>query len=681
MAEEPFDADEIDEPTPPRGGSVVLRERFIINGDKPLPGLDSPNAKAYMAEDRHDLSRNLFALVCTPGIPLRTREIKKFKATPGAGMLELVEWESVFWPIIGQRTMVIVYERPMGGRVIDQIRSGQARITEYDIPRKVIQPIVDGLRHIKTLNTAHRALRPENIFFLDEDLQEIVLGDCVTSPEGFDQPLMYEPLERALASSPAGRGTGSTTDDMYALGASLVVLTLGANPIERMKGEDLLFRRTNLGSYAAVCGNARIPMSLLEPLRGLLSDSPSERWGLDEISNWLNGLKQTPQQKKPARKGDTPLRFGGREHTNVRTIAHAFNRQIPEAVKALKDETFHAWLKRSAGEGDLSETLKGYVDTANFHKDDHQGTDEYLVARCCAAMDPHGPIRYKGVSVYLDGFGPMLAMEVIRDGNVQVLTEIINKDIYQFWVGDRAVFLDSLEIAQMFAQMKVWLNTNESGQGLERCLYELNGGLACQSQHIIEDGIIFIEDLLPALDRAANHADSHAKPVDRHVAAFIAARFNEDILPHLRALAAPKESTSIIGMLSLLAFLQWKLKVEPVFGLTSWIGGLLGPAINAYHSRTTRRELEKEIPRLVRRGSLPDMFDLIDNAEKRREDQDGYADAVEEYSVCAQEIMEIEGSGNELTEKAEKTGQKTAATISIITTMIAVTIMFFSEIL
>ena len=43
--------------------------------------------------------------------------------------------------------------------------------------------------------------------------------------------------------------------------------------------------------------------------------------------------------------------------------------------------------------------------------------------------------------------------------------------------------------------------------------------------------------------------------------------------------------------------------------------------------------------------------------------------------------MEIEGSGNELTEKAEKTGQKTAATISIITTMIAVTIMFFSEIL
>ena len=188
-------------------------------------------------------------------------------------------------------------------------------------------------------------------------------------------------------------------------------------------------------------------------------------------------------------------------------------------------------------------------------------------------------------------------------------------------------------------------------------------------------------DLLPALDRAAGHVEGHSKPIDRHVAAFIAARFNEDIQPHLRALSATKESTSVIGMLSLLAFLQWKLRIEPLYGLTSWIGGLLGPAINAYHSRTTRRDLEKEIPKLVRRGSLPDMFDLIDNAEKRQEDQDGYADAVEEYTVCANEISEIEGNGNEMTENAEKTGQKTAATLSIITTMIAVTIMFFSEIL
>ena len=75
------------------------------------------------------------------------------------------------------------------------------------------------------------------------------------------------------------------------------------------------------------------------------------------------------------------------------------------------------------------------------------------------------------------------------------------------------------------------------------------------------------------------------------------------------------------------------------------------------------------------------MFDLIDNAEKRQEDQNDYSDAVEEYAISAHEIEEIEGTGSELTEKAKKTGQKVAATVSIITTMIAMTIMFITEML
>ena len=435
MAEEPTDAGEIEtpEPEPVLGGSAILRERFLIDGNKPLPDLDSPNARAFQAEDRRDLARHLFALVCSPGMPIRLDAMIKLKANPGAGVLELVDFETVFWPAVGQRTTVCVFERPMGGRVVEQVRAGQARLTEYDIPRKMIQPLTEGLRHLHTIGVSHRALRPENIFFLDEDMQEIVLGECVTAPPGFDQPIMFEPLERAMT-APAGRGAGTVVDDLYSLGASVVELALGYNPVEKMKNEDLLFRRTNLSSYAATCGNARVPISLLEPLRGLLSDNSRERWGLEEVEMWLDGRKQTPMQKKPARKADTPFRFAGRDHTNVRTLAHAFNRQIAEAARILKDEALHVWLKRSVDQGALSDTLKGYVDTAKFHKDDHQGTDEFLVARACAAMDPTGPIRYKGVAVCLDGFGPMLAIEYIRNGNVQVLAEIVNRDIYLQWI-------------------------------------------------------------------------------------------------------------------------------------------------------------------------------------------------------------------------------------------------------
>lgn len=680
MAESPMDADEIADIETPQGGSAVLRDRFLIDGGKPLPAYDSPNARAFAVEDRRDLSRDLFALITTPGVPIRTTEIRRLKSSPASGHIDVVEWGTVFWPTLERRTTAIIFELPMGGPALEQIRRGNPRLTEYDIPRKIIQPLVDGVRHIHSAGVIHRNIRPDNLFFTDAECQEIAFGECVTAPAGFDQPSVFEPIERAVA-NPAGRGDGTMADDMFALGATLVVIITGRNPIERIKGEDLLFQRLNIGSYATICGNAKIPISLLEPLRGLLADNPEDRWSIDQIDMWLSGLKQTPMQKKSASKGDTPFRFGGRDHVNPRTLAHAFNRQISDAVQTLKDENFHAWLKRSLRADELSETLKGFIDNAVFHKDDYQGTEEHLVARACSVMDPNGPIRYKGMSICIDGFGPMLASEIIRNGNVQDLTELVNRDIWQFWTGNRASFMDTIDIARSFTQMKNWLGINDPGFGLERCLYEMNPGITCQSEYVIEESVINIDALLPALDQAANNADARTKPVDRHVIAFIASRFNEDIAPHLRALASPKEGTSVIGMLSLLAFLQWKLRADPVYGLASWVGGVLGPAINGYHSRTTRAEIEREIPRLVRKGSLPELFDLIDNAEKRQEDQDGYADALDKYIACAMEVEEIEGTGSELTEKAEKTGQKTAAMISILTTMIAVSIVFISEML
>ena len=34
-------------------------------------------------------------------------------------------------------------------------------------------------------------------------------------------------------------------------------------------------------------------------------------------------------------------------------------------------------------------------------------------------------------------------------------------------------------------------------------------------------------------------------------------------------------------------------------------------------------ELEKEIPKLVRKGSMPDLFNLIDDEAKRQKDEEG----------------------------------------------------------
>ena len=123
-------------------------------------------------------------------------------------------------------------------------------------------------------------------------------------------------------------------------------------------------------------------------------------------------------------------------------------------------------------------------------------------------------------------------------------------------------------------------------------------------------------------------------------------------------------------------------KIDPenrVFGLSSWVGGLLGPAIRTYHSRTTRRQLEREIPRLVRQGSLSELFNLIENREKREQDVQGYAHAEQQYAAARTEIEEIESEDDSRAEKGMEKGQQTAAMISVIMTIIFICMYFLIE--
>jgi len=240
--------------------------------------------------------------------------------------------------------------------------------------------------------------------------------------------------------------------------------------------------------------------------------------------------------------------------------------------------------------------------------------------------------------------------------------------------------LDQRDIAKTFVQLRGFLQINEPGYGIERCLYELNPSLPCQSPLVTGDHVVAIEDLLPCLDRKATGGETDARPMDRHIAAFIAARFDEDTEPHLRALAAAEEGMSLIGMLSLLAFLQWRLRLGAFYGLSSWVGGLLGPAINLYHSRTVRDEVERAIPRLVRQGSLPEIFDLIDDTEALTRDAEGHAAARAAFIAAEAEIKRLADTGAARAAAAERTGQGAAAVMSVVISLAVVAVVFVSGI-
>ncbi len=657
-------------------GPVVLADRFFIDAGAPLSDFDTPSAKAYAVEDRREPGRRLFALICMPGLPARTQVMVQLKGVSVRGLMLMVEWGTLFWPPSNQVCMGVVYEQPEGGRVVPVDAKKISHINEYDFAHRVIEPVLTALQDLGVRSVSHRNIRPTNLFWLDEKKQEVVLGDCVTSPPGFDQPVIYEPIERGMA-SPAGRGTGSIRDDLYALGVTSVYLLLGFSPVENMEEDDLLAGKVEQGTYATICGNARVPLSMLEPLRGLLTDDGDARWSLEALDLWTNGRQMTPIQKRAVNRADKPFPFAERQHITTGTLAQAFSRNVREAARTLKDEHFHTWLKRNMNLPTAADMIASFAKESDSHKHGPGGSDDYLVAKSCILLDPSGPVRYKGQNFLPDGFGPMIAVELLRQGNNKISSEILNYELPQFWISQQVDYSPEYTLIERdLSQIKTFLKTNDMGYGIERCLYELNSEITCQSPLVINSYVAEIGDLLPALDEAAKSATAKTVPMDHHIAAFIAGRFSEDIAPHLKALSDEKEETVLIGILSLLAFLQWRLRTEPLYGLSSWLGGMLQPAINTYHSRTTRREMEREIPKLVRQGSLPDLFDLIDNPENRRQDVNAFKVACQQFREAEAEIEKIETGDTANAGSMLKVGQQTSAMTSIVLTMIAIVIIF-----
>jgi hypothetical protein len=662
-----------------RSGPVLLFDRYQIDPEKALVQLDSPSAQAYAASDRRDPGRELFALVCPPGLPPRDDIMVLLRGSNMRGVLPLVEWGRVYWPHVGQVCMAIIYERPLGGKVTDLNKDKGGGITEHDLPKRVIEPLIRTLQRLGGRHIAHRAIRPDNIYFLDAEKQDLVLGECASCPPGFDQPVVFETIECAM-SSPGGRGIGHYSEDLYAFGVTLVLLLLGRNPVSGLSDEELITAKIESGTYATLCGNERIPVSLLEPLRGVLTDDPAERWGLDEMEKWLSGQRATPMQRKAAPKSEIPFSFGGKEHFTARTLGWAFSLDVSEAARVIRERQVEQWVRRGLKNAELADDLATALLTAKNHENNWRGSDDLLVTHVSIILDPDGPVRYKDFAFMPEGFGPAFAVEILRRGNVQIPAEVISREIPSLWFaaqGEEKTTRSALE--KSFIELREYLLNNDVGYGIERCLYMLNPSLPCQSPLVIQDYVANVRDLLPALEDAAKRVDTKNQPMDRHIAAFIVTRFKHNVIPHLQALNDPDEENSVIGMLSLLAILQWRLESEPLYGLASWVGGLLGPGIKRYHSRTTRRELEKEIPRLVRLGSLPELFDLVDNMERRRADTEGYADAVARFTIAEHEAQQLESSDAERELSAVASGQQSAAMTSIVTTLIVACVIFLTH--
>lgn len=652
---------------------VILNDDFEISPSEPLPRLDSPTARAFAAKDLRDGNENIFALICDGNAPLRDSVLTQLKSLRSPEILRLLDWGAVDWPQDGQRHRVVLLNKPLGGAVMANLGGkikplGQAMIVDH-----VLKPVVSVLGKLASNGITHRAIRPDNLYYKDSTRTSVMLGECVSAPPGYNQPTMFETIESGMA-MPAGRHAGTPADDIYALGVTTLMLLLGRNSVPHLKDEELLRAKIVQGSYGVLVGKNDILQSMREPLRGMLCDDPVQRWGYNELQFWLNGRRQGSLRITPPAKAMRAFRFNGNNFFTARALANALAGKCDTIAASVSADNIATWVDRSIGDEDGAAAVAMAADqTMQRGGESLQSSQETArVARLCMALDPDAPVRYKKYSAVFDGLGSALAANYHDQNMVQSIKELLLHELPLFWLNMQTnITPEHPARIRLAKRLILYVTRPRLGFGIERCLYELNPTQRCLSPLISHAGVSDIHELLPAMERVAQ--PGKRPPMDRHIGAFIAARFAGDVNESLVAIADKRDKTrQTIGLLRLIAVLQSVLGPSSLPRLAQAMAPEIEDVVENYHNRPLRRQLRAKLPKLMERANFVEIYNAVADGATRGADAQGFADATQAYAAITSEINLLDHGGGANPALAQQNGRQFAAGLSMFLALVAV---------
>jgi serine/threonine protein kinase len=649
------------EPTMSTARIVDVKDRYEIDSGKPLPDFDSQPAVAYSCSHKRDSKRNLYALVCDPKLPPRFDVVSVLRRIDHRNLIRALDWDVVDWPPEGRRCPVVILERPVGKRVMASLETVTAPMQEERVTRHFIEPICQILREMHALGTHHRMIRPDNLFWMNDEQREILIGECFSAPAGVTSPIVYETLECSLAYA-AGRGEGGPENDLYAVGVTILALLTGQSPLIGKSDDEIIRLKLNVGSYAAMVQNHRVSLTMMEPLRGLLNDHPDERWTVEELSLWLNGRRLSPKQQAMPTKGSRALTVAGMDLTTSREIAHVMHRNWDQAIVLVNSGALDTWLRRSLGEDDR-------VEAVNLAKSIGNDNQDRLVARVLIALDPDGPIRLRDFSATLEGISSLIGAFADDAQARQLFGQVISFGLVNFWL-DQQRGMEPSHIRQMnrLDKVKPILNQTGLGFGMERVVYELNGGLPCLSPLFERDFVATIEHLLPAMERLCASDDRPQRLIDRHIAAFLGTNFKRAIGGELRDIdRAADEEEGRIAQVRILSNLQDALHRNVTFPhLCAFSAALLEPAVERFHSRERRKSVRSRLRKVAKSGRLKDLLDIIDDTQEVAKDQTAFDKACMDYAKSTRDLINLMHDINNKGRLAEELGGQLAGAAALL---------------
>ena len=665
-----------------RGGDAASRligGAFDVNFARPLDGA-AGGLPAWEAIDRREGRGGLMAVEVARQFPARAGELVKFQAGPVAGVLSpLAHGVLRAEGGRGGRTgMFVICQAPTGRALL---APGVASFRPWDegtLLRAVLRPAALALEQLHVRGITHRAIRPQNLFRLSGP-DPVVLGCAWAAPPASMQDAIYEPPYSAMC-LPAGRGNGSTADDVYALGVTILVLALGRLPLAGAEAAAVVQQKIDLGSYAALVGEERLPPAIQDLVRGMLAEDPEHRPAPALLAD-TEVARGRRVAARPPRRAQKVLEIGAQGAWTARSLAFALASEPAAGTQALRNGGVDRWLRRSLGDSALAARLDEVVrlraaptETAGARE------DAALVMRASAILDPLAPLCWDGIALWPDGLGPALAAADGEDsGVIAKLADIIGEQAAGSWGTARAERSDPANLRLDASQYRGLLRQRGFGGGVPRLRYVLNPLLPCRSAMLQADCVVRLSELLPVLERLAGGDGARGfTGIDHEIAAFIAARSELAGETDLMALGEPRRADQhAVAALRLLASVQDRMRGGAVPALARWFGQRMAPALQVFQGRTRRQQRETALAELSSLGRLSAMLGLIDDPEGRAVDRRDQAAALARVQTIDRRIDGLMAAADGRAALAARLGQEGMAAAALLALVwVVMTVLF-----
>lgn len=656
---------------------MIISDRYEVLFNAPFPELDKVLAKAYDVRDLHQTDNSLFVLRTSVFPPPRIKDFDLFlslaKQSSHLRMLHLQSAFNTAWSEDQRHhSFALIYQRPRGAPVFLSLNGSIQPWSEDRVIYCFLTPITEILQEFQKISTTHRAIRPTNLFYDGNDKQaNIILGECLSSPYGYEQGCFFEPLPYAMA-DPIGRGESTLSNDLFAVGATAAFLLLGKNPCLGKSEDEIIEERLENGSFATYVTKETKGSKVREALQGLLSDAPDQRWNLKDLTNWLNNGRHSVPLSYTPRRASRPISFNDRDDIYTTTLLAKEMRANPTAsVELISKNDLQIWLKNSLKD---MNRLRAVEDLKNVLSPNPTNSEKLFAV--LQILQPDSPFFWQGRSMTGGGIAATFAKAVNDNNRIDSMVHFISSSTLIYYLPDAKSSPendtpvtendkdDSNNLLQQIQTAKMLLESKDLGGGVERCVYYLCPEIPCLSPIIKSYNCLKVSDILTALDHVSAQPGRPEFPLDRHTLSFIITHEKGLQQRFIFDIDVKSSQNRLIAMFKLLAELQFRYRVRQLPGLCRWLVEASDPIVNSYKNIKYRQQLKENIDNAFKSSNLSVMLKYLDNKKALEADRLGLRSALHEVSYIEKATKNIMTSLSSSVHYSERNGQNNAMMVS-----------------